>query len=298
MKSIIAILIPVHNGFEYTRKCLDNLQQILPDESGPFVFRNIVIDDGSTDSTAQWIRENHPDAVVLSGDGNLWWSGAINLGAKYAIDNLGADYVLLWNNDIEIKTDYFSRLTEIISHSDKNTIIGSKIYCDSLFTRVWSAGGIFNPFTGDWHMIGSLQDDQPDWQKVMEVDWLTGMGTLVPKDVISKTGYWDSENFPQYYGDTDFTLRAKIHGYKIKVYPQLKIINDTSNSGIKVINNWSEMKTALTSIKSINNISINYKFFRRHSKTFRAFFRFFTSYFCVFGGVIKRKIKRTIGPGR
>jgi len=292
VKNIIAILIPVHNGIAYTKKCLDNLQRILPRETDSLDYRIIVIDDGSVDSTARWIHENHPETIVLQGDGNLWWSGAINMGAKYAMDTLNASHILLWNNDIVIGEDYFTVLAGIIFQEEKDVLIGSKIYCDPEFQKVWSAGGVFDTRTGAVYMMGYFAEDQAAWQEVLEVDWLTGMGTLIPKEVIEKTGYWDAKRFPQYFGDTDFTLRAKNKGFKNKVVPRLKIANDTSNSGIKKIYKWSDMKMALTSVKSLHHIGINYQFYRQHARTFRAFSEFFRIYYYFFGGFLKRKIKK------
>ena len=66
----------------------------------------------------------------------------------------------------------------------------------------------------------------------IECDWLPGMGTVTHKSVYEKIGMLDEIRFPQYHGDSDFTLRAKKRGYKIIVYPDLKIYNDNRNTGI------------------------------------------------------------------
>jgi GT2 family glycosyltransferase len=291
MKTKIAILIPVHNKIDLTKKCLLNLHQQISIVNDKIHSHIIVIDDGSTDSTSQWIHQHYPEVIILKGDGNLWWSGAINLGAHYAVDTLNCDYVLLWNNDIHAAPDYFNVLADLIDKTDKNIIIGSKIFCDSDFKIVWSMGGNFNPFTGKLNMTGYFKEDKSEWQKPVEADWLPGMGTLIAKEVMERTGYWDAERFPQYYGDTDFTYRAKLNGFKNLVFPQLKIINDVANSGIKKINEFTEIIVALTNIKSLHNIRINFMFYRLYAKSIKAYFTLIENYFYFFGGLVKRKIK-------
>jgi len=290
-KEKIAILIPVHNGLELTRKCLKDLYETLQTSSlHLYNYIPVVIDDGSTDSTTQWIQNNFKDCTVLSGDGNLWWSGAVNLGAKHAIEVLQVDFILLWNNDIKTHPDYFPVLSSFISKMDSISIVGSVIYADPDFQNIWSAGGIFNPYTGNKFMIKHISSDNINENQVLEVDWLTGMGTLIPKKVIDRIGYWDAKRFPQYYGDSDFTYRAKLNGIKILMNPRLKIVNDLSNSGIKKVTHLREIIPTLTSIKSIHHIGKNFMFYRLYSKSPLAYLKFLEIYFYFFGGIIKRII--------
>jgi GT2 family glycosyltransferase len=290
-KKKVAIIIPVHNGLALTRRCLAeldrNLQMTL---NGPFDFKTIVIDDGSSDTTSQWIQNNHQNCILLQGDGTLWWSGAMNLGAKYAVDILKADYLLLWNNDIQVKPEYFSSLIQILQCVEAKIIIGSVIYSDPEMQTIWSAGGIFNPYTGKKYMISQLPSEFLNNKQEIEADWLTGMGTLIPKESIEIIGYWDAHRFPQYYGDSDYTYRAKINGFKIVVSGRLKIVNDLSNSGIKKVTRCKEIIPTLTSIKSIHNIEKNFLFYKRHARTPWAYLPFIKIYVEFFGGFIKRKV--------
>ena len=73
-------------------------------------------------------KNKYPDIILLSGDGNQWWSGSMNIGLKYVLDQKKYDYILLWNNDIKPAEDYFINLFQIFENSDSGIILCSKIF--------------------------------------------------------------------------------------------------------------------------------------------------------------------------
>jgi len=69
----IYIIIPVHNRKSLTLACLENLKT-----NGDLQkYQVIVVDDGSSDRTAEEVAENYPKVTILKGDGNLRWTRAI-----------------------------------------------------------------------------------------------------------------------------------------------------------------------------------------------------------------------------
>src|SRR5450756_1670023 len=117
-----SILIPIYNRLTITKQGLRNLYKALEQytATGKWEcrFEVIVIDDGSTDGSSQWIAENYPGVHLLQGDGNLWWSGATNKGARFAIEHLQSDYILLWNDDIAPDNDYFLEVEKAFHDQD------------------------------------------------------------------------------------------------------------------------------------------------------------------------------------
>ncbi len=296
MMKDIAVLIPVYNHLAYTKTCVKTLQDLVTE----YVFTGIrltvvVIDDGSTDGTGEWLGKNYPGVIVLRGDGDLWWSGAVNLGARYAIETLHSDYLLLWNNDIIADQGYFKEMDKLIPSLPGNVIAGSKIFRKGEDPVIWSFGGIFNPRTGSKYMLGLNVVDSGEYENPRNVDWLPGMGTLIPAGVPGKIGYWNDKDFPQYHGDSDFTYRAKLAGFDIVVFPQLRLWNDTTNTGLSHQGSLKVLIRLLTDIKSNYNLKKNLRFYRKYATSVMAYGSLIRSYYMLFGGFFKWKFLSLIG---
>ena len=292
----LAILLPIYNGLDFTQKCLNNLNENL---NHPKLNREnftiIVIDDGSTDGSAQWITTHFPSVVFITGDGTLWWSGGINKGIEYALNQHITTHVLMWNNDIHTESDYLFQVCTAVKKYSEKTIIGSKIYFADVPETIWSMGGTFNQRTGKKKIFGTKQQDSFIYEKPFEADWLPGMGTVVHREVFEKIGWMDAENFPQYHGDIDFTLRAKLAGYRIVVLPTLRIWNDKSNSGLQHFNNFSKLVRSLHDIRSNNHIGKDILFYRRYSTSILAYQVLLKKYYLYIGGFFKWKVLKLFG---
>ncbi len=89
------VIIPVFNRLPLTTRCLTSLSAQTDRR-----MRITLVDDGSTDGTAETVCKNFPEVDILTGDGHLWWTGAVNLGLQHVLRRMAPDdYVLLINND-------------------------------------------------------------------------------------------------------------------------------------------------------------------------------------------------------
>jgi GT2 family glycosyltransferase len=286
----LAIVLTVFNSLNYTQNCLKTLLEIR-DKAGLTndKVKVILVDDGSSDGTSEWVKTHYPDVILLEGDGNLWWSGGINMAVKHAIENLKFNYTLWMNNDIKPADDYLIQLWNKLNTIDEKTIMGSKIYNKDNH-KVWSMGGYFNPRTGAYGMIGFEEDDKELYKSPMESDWFPGMGTTFHKSVYEKIGYINQVDFPQYHGDSDFTYRAKLNGFKLICYPDLKMYNDTSHSGLMHQGQIRKLYTTLTGIKSFYNFNKDVKFLRLYATSVFAYGSILLKYSRYVGGFIKWKM--------
>ncbi len=282
---IISIICPVHNGLEYTKKCLKSLSAAISNSSYGDYLNIIIVDDGSTDGTAEWINSNYLNIKVLKGDGNLWWSGAMNMGAKFALQR-GAQYVLIINNDNTFKDDYIEKLVNFSKQKNYN-IIGSKVI-EKDTGHIWSLGTDYNKKTGELKLRKSPKEENVQYYGI---DTLPGMGTLISRSVFEKIGFWNQRDFPQYYGDSDFILRATEN--KIDAYICLDCIlwNSTEHTGIlHHHNSFLMLIKSIYDIKSDYNILAFIKFTIRHGDSYlTVMYALINKYGRYIGGYLKHK---------
>jgi GT2 family glycosyltransferase len=297
--STIGIVIPIYNRVNLTIEGLKSVNEALSFYYATSIIKNfkfkiIVVDDGSRDGSSDAIKEHFSSVIVLQGSGNLWWSGAINAGAKYAVEILEADFVLLWNDDTTCAKDYFYELVLFLTNNVQyqKSIIISKIFWLHQPNLLFNFGCYYNHSTGKQTLIGLNKEDTFD--AVISVDWSGGMGTLIPKEILVNVNYFDSKNFPQYFGDCDFFLRAKKAGFKAYGAPKLKIYNNIESTGINKVNSLKDLKNILTSIRSNDSIKQNFKFVSRHSNTFLSWSKLAAHYLSLVTKGVAKSLVKTI----
>ena len=121
----------------WIEKCLKSLQAstvpVLP----------IVVDNGSTDETAAYVTDHHPQAVFLPQHKNLGFGQANNVGIKYSMEH-DADYVMLLNQDATLAPD---AIEEMLPHCSDDCLLtplhlnGEGIRLDASFRQCLLASG-------------------------------------------------------------------------------------------------------------------------------------------------------------
>jgi N-acetylglucosaminyl-diphospho-decaprenol L-rhamnosyltransferase len=96
----IDVVVPVHNGWRMTKRCLELLQ------TQTLSHTAIVCDNGSMDRTADNIRSSFPEALLVELGANVGFPAACNRGAAAG----SAEIVVLLNNDVECRPDFLEQL--------------------------------------------------------------------------------------------------------------------------------------------------------------------------------------------
>ncbi len=221
-KPTVAVVVPLFNRLPLTQRFIQSFRNVLG-EYHTLVF----VDDGSTDATSEWLAANCPEAVVLKGNGNLWWTGATNAGVEYALSH-GFDYVFTINNDATLSPDTLLKIVESAS-ANPLAIIGCRMNDSNAKDRIWAMGG-----TPDWRRGRPFEIHKPasidSEKRLVEVEILPGCGVIIPSNCFRKIGLYNQRWYPQYHADSEISLRAAKAGYRILVDTDAIIWYDTDNS--------------------------------------------------------------------
>jgi GT2 family glycosyltransferase len=260
---LVKIIIPVHNDWQFTKKCILSLKKIK--------YKNIkimIINDGSTDNTSQELKKHFPKVQEIKGDGDLWDSGARNKAVKYILKlDQHPEYILSINNDIQFEPDFLNHLLDFCEKKKRKCVAGPKILYADKKKKIWQYGTGLDLKKAKLYLAHKDEQDSERFDKTKAVDNLTGMCLLIPFEVFKKNVFWDEKNFPMYLGDSDFVLKAKKAGHPSYVVGKSKIYSYVEHSASR---SWEKLpfakllKFVFSSPKSTWHPKLVTKFFWRH----------------------------------
>jgi GT2 family glycosyltransferase len=164
----------------------------------------VLVDDASTDGTADAVRRLHPWVEVVAGSGNLFWNRGMHMAFGRAMQR-NADYYLWINDDTHLVPDALERMlrqsAELAGREHRPVIlVGATAHPGS--THVSYGGrvreGRWRPFR--YRLV--FDERQPTPCHAIE-----GNCVLIPREVALRVGNLDPL-FEHAMGDTDYGLRA------------------------------------------------------------------------------------------
>lgn len=202
MRKPVSLIILTWNGLEVTRACVSS---VLERTSHPD-FEVIVVDNGSTDGTLEYLRGVAGIRLLENGE-NLGFVKGNNAGIRAT----GGDVVLL-NNDTEvIQEDWLERIQDTAYSSEDIGVVGCRLV--NAEGRLVHAGTYIpvpsfwgQEFPGDERDVGQYETDA-------EVEGVIFACAYVKREVIEAVGALDEDYF-SYYEDTDYCMKARKAGYR------------------------------------------------------------------------------------
>jgi hypothetical protein len=211
---VIAVILNTNRRAD-TLACLASLA-----ESDYANLSVLVLDNASTDGSAEAVAAAFPAVQVLPLAQNLGYAGNNNVGITAALTQ-GADWVYVLNEDTVQAPDCLTNLLALGESDPRIGIVGPLVYHFDEPQVIQSAGGQLGRYWKSTHR-GYNELDQGQYAQSTPVDFVSGCGMLVRRQLIEEQGALDARFF-YYWEETEWCLRARRHGWQVVFVPTAKL---------------------------------------------------------------------------
>lgn len=222
MKTETSVIIPNWNGEHLLKDCLDSLEK-----QSYKNFEIIIVDNGSTDSSIEFIKNNFPKIKIIKLEKNLGFAKAVNIGVKKS----KAKFIVLLNNDTEVDKDWLKNLVKIAKKYKDVGSVGSKLLNFYERRKIDGVGIQINE-VGQARSIGYDEKDKGQYEKQLYVFGVTGGASLFKREIFIKIGMFD-ENYFMYSEEVDWAFRAQFQGFKAIYCPKAIVYHKHKASSSK-----------------------------------------------------------------
>lgn len=213
-KTKTALVIPVYNRRETTLQGLRSLSRIDRDGLNVRIF---VVDDGSTDGTAEAVGKHFPDVEIVHGDGTLHYAGGTNRGIEAALE-WQPEYIVTMNDDSIFHEQFLRRLVKT-ARENPRSIVGALLLLWDEPHRVFQVGQSWKTMRGGWEIPVDLTAFNVG-KEPFEVECIVGNCVLFPVEAVRENGLMDDKKFPHGWGDAQYLMRMRKAGWRLLVEPR------------------------------------------------------------------------------
>jgi GT2 family glycosyltransferase len=203
-------------------QCLKSLSRI--DREG-LEIRVVIVDDGSTDGTADAIRASYPEVEIVAGDGSLWFTAGTNRGIEAAL-SWDPDFILTINDDEVFDAAFLKRMLATARRHPRS-VVGALLCLWDTPHRIFQVAPQWSlRYGGFRHWVRQTVWTVPD--APFEVELIVGNCVLFPVGAIRECGLMDERRFP-HYGDAEYTPRMRRRGWRLLIEPRARVFCQPNN---------------------------------------------------------------------
>ena len=200
----VLVVVVNFNGGALLGQCLDSLSgQSFRD------FRTVVVDNASTDGSADNLETAFPGVAVIRSANNLGFAAGNNLAIREAG---GTPFIALLNPDAIAQPDWLQRLVNAAHEHPDFALFGSRMYANAQHTILDGVGDAYHVCGLPWR-VGHGQQAQGRYLENHEIFAPCAAAALYRREVFKVTGGFD-EDFFCYVEDVDLGFRARLAGMR------------------------------------------------------------------------------------
>lgn len=214
VQNLISVVVVNWNRCELLRRCLASVWL----QEGAR-FEVIVVDNGSTDGSADMVERELPSTRVIRNRDNRGFCAANNQGIAAA----RGEFIALINNDAEARPGWLRALHEVFEGRPWLGMAASKILVYEQPERIDKAGHLMYP-DGQNRGRGAGEIDAGQYDQLEETLWPDGCAAMYRKSMLDSIGGFD-EDFFAYADDAELGLRARIAGWRCLYVPGAVVLH-------------------------------------------------------------------------
>ena len=231
-------LVLAMNHLRMTRECLTSVLALDPPAD-----RVLLVDNGSTDGTAEAVRAEFPEVEVLRLPTNRYFAGGVNEGIRRALEG-GAGSVLLLNNDVVLERGALETMVRALEQDPRRAAISPRIYYYEPPDVIWFAGGQVGRLGLVRHRGVNVKDEKFR-DRAGVTDYVSGAAALLSREALESVGLLDPE-YVMYVEDVDWSARARARGLVLWYEPLAKVwhhVSATSGGGLTPLKAYYRLRS-------------------------------------------------------
>ena len=196
-------------------------------------YEVIVVDNDSTDGSADAVAEQFPQADLIRNPENSGVSKGRNTGWRYAEEHYEYDYIIFLDDDTVVTTDFLSKLVEAYRSHPEAGVLAGKAFTSFEKNQLMSVGIRANLYTGLVYDMGVGESDEGQYDVPREIDAAGGFAFMVRAALFRRLNAFDERYSPYGWEDVDFSLRARQVGYTVRYVPDARLCHKGTKAGRK-----------------------------------------------------------------
>jgi GT2 family glycosyltransferase len=209
---LISIIIVNFNGLRFLDPCLSSISR-----QSYKKYEIIFVDNGSSDSSLNFIKEHYPEVITLVSEKNLGFAGGTNAGIHMS----KGDFILTLNNDTVLDPFFLEEIQKPMNTYPDVGMCGSKILLPD--GRINSTAICIFRSGAAWDRgIGELDIGQYDCLE--KIFGPSAGAALYRRTMMDEIGLFD-EDFFLFMEDVDLAFRAQLAGWTCMYVPSAKVIH-------------------------------------------------------------------------
>ena len=234
MTTSVAVALVTHNSSELLPDCLAAIPAAMESIEE---YEVVVVDSGSTDGSLDVATSLFPAASTVDLGANLGYASGINAAARAS----SADMLLALNPDVRLAPGSVARLRSALAAPGVGITVPTVVSPEGdldyslrrapTIRRALGEALLGGRLAGRWSTTGEVVRNPSAYRAPCDADWAVGAVMLISRACFDAVDGWD-ESFFLYSEETDFALRARDAGFRLRFVPEARAVHLRGDAGV------------------------------------------------------------------